>query len=125
MLGRGGYPLFGADDVGDLHEVVVDDVGEVVGGEAVGLHQYLIVDVVVLEGDVAAQLVAKCSRSGRITRVRRDGHAHDERLPRSDVGCDTEGLAEIIDLPAVSDTSGDGGEVQRDTGLRRFVSRCT
>ena len=37
----------------------------------------------------------------------------------------TEGLAEIIDLPAVSDTSGDGGEVQRDTGLRREVSRCT
>jgi hypothetical protein len=59
VLGRGGDPLFGADDVGDLHEVVVDDVGEVVGGEAVGLHQDLVVDVVVLEGDVAAELVAE------------------------------------------------------------------
>ena len=32
-----------------LHEVVVDDVGEVVGGEAVGLHEDLVVDVGVLE----------------------------------------------------------------------------
>lgn len=37
----------------------------------------------------------------------------------------TEGLAEIIDLPEVADTSGDGGEVERDSGLRREVSRCT
>ena len=59
VLGGGGDPLFGADDVGDLHEVVVDDVGEVVGGEAVGLHEDLIVDVVVIEGDVAAEFVAE------------------------------------------------------------------
>ena len=59
VLGRGGDPLLGADDVGDLHEVVVDDVGEVVGREAVGLEQHLVVDVVVREGDVAAQLVAE------------------------------------------------------------------
>jgi hypothetical protein len=83
MLGRGGYPLFGADDVGDLHEVIVDDVGEMVGGEAVGLHQHLIVDVVVLEGDVAAQLVAKGGRGGCVTRVGRDGHADDEGFTRS------------------------------------------
>ena len=59
VLGGGGDPLFGADDVGDAHEVVVDDVGEVVGGEAVGLHEDLVVDVGVLEGDVAAELVAE------------------------------------------------------------------
>ena len=47
VLGGGGDPLFGADDVGDAHEVVIDDVGEVVGGEAVGLEQDLVVDVVV------------------------------------------------------------------------------
>ena len=34
-----GDPFLGADDVGDAHEVVVDDVGEVVGGKAVGLHK--------------------------------------------------------------------------------------
>ncbi len=59
VLGGGGDPLFGADDVGDAHEVVVDDVGEVVGGEAVGLHEDLVVDVVVGEVDVAAELVAE------------------------------------------------------------------
>ena len=54
VLGGGGDPFLGADDVGDLHQVVVDDVGEVVGGEAVGLHEDLVVDVVVVEGDVAS-----------------------------------------------------------------------
>jgi hypothetical protein len=39
--------------------VVVDDVGEVVGGEAVGLEQDLVVDVGVVEGDLAAELVAE------------------------------------------------------------------
>ena len=58
VLGGGGDPLLGADDVGDLHEVVVDYVGEVVGGVAVGLEEDLVVDVVVVEGDVAAELVA-------------------------------------------------------------------
>ncbi len=31
-------PFFAADDMGDFHEVVVDDIGEVVGGEVVGFH---------------------------------------------------------------------------------------
>ena len=35
MLRRGGYPLFGPDDIGDLHEVIIDDVGEVIGRKAV------------------------------------------------------------------------------------------
>src|SRR5580698_2717238 len=59
VLGRGGDPLFGAYDIGDAHEMVIDYVGEVVGGEAVRLHQYLIVDVAVLEGDVAAKLITE------------------------------------------------------------------
>ncbi len=65
VLGGRGDPLFGADDVGDLHEVIVDDVGEVVGGEAVGLHEDLIVDVVVVEGDVVAEFVAEGGFAGR------------------------------------------------------------
>ena len=59
VLGGGGDPLFGADDVGDAHEVVVDDIGQMIGGEAVGLQQNLVVDVVVGELDVAAELVAE------------------------------------------------------------------
>ena len=79
VLGRGGDPLLGADDVGDLHEVVVDDVGEVVGGEAVGLQQDLIVDVGVLEGDVAAELVAESGGGSAIAFVRRDGRGGRRR----------------------------------------------
>ena len=59
MLGGGGDPLFGADDVGDLHEVVVDYVGEVVGGVAVGFEEDLVVDVVVVEGYCAAEFVGE------------------------------------------------------------------
>jgi hypothetical protein len=43
VLGRGREPLLGADDVRDLHQVVVDDVGQVVGRKAVRLEQHLIV----------------------------------------------------------------------------------
>ncbi len=75
VLGGGGDPLFGADDVGDAHEVIVDDVGEVVGGEAIGLEQDLIVDVVVIEGDVAAEFVAEGG-----TGVLGDAEADGERL---------------------------------------------
>ena len=59
VLGGGADPLFGADDVGDVHEVVVDDIRKMVGGEAVGLHEDLVVDVEVVEGDVAAEFVAE------------------------------------------------------------------
>ncbi len=80
MLGCGGDPLFGADDVGDAHEVVVDDVGEVVGGEAVGLEQDLVVDVEVIEGDVAAQFVAESRGAGRVQGMRGDFEADGEGL---------------------------------------------
>ena len=80
VLGGRGDPLFGADDIGDAHEVVVDDVGEVIGGEAVGLHEDLIVDVGVLEGDVAAEFVAE----GRAA-FEGDLHADDEGLLRGQV----------------------------------------
>jgi hypothetical protein len=46
-----------ADHVGDAHEVVVDDVGQVVGREAVALEQDLVVHLRALEADVAAQQV--------------------------------------------------------------------
>ncbi len=97
VLGRGGDPLFGADDVGDVHEVVVDDVGEVIGGEAVGLHQDLVVDVGVLEGDVAAQFVAE----GGCRRVvgAGNGHADDEGLARGEVRGDLARTARLRQVP--------------------------
>jgi hypothetical protein len=45
VLGRRGDPLLAAHDVGDPHEVVVDDHGQVVGREPVGLEQHLVVRV--------------------------------------------------------------------------------
>ena len=53
VLGRGGEVLAAAHHMGDAHEMVVDDVGEVVGGQAVALQQYLVVQGAVLHGDVA------------------------------------------------------------------------
>ena len=50
----GGAEVFAAPDhVGDAHKVVVDDVGEVVGGQAVPLEEDLIVQGGVVHGDVA------------------------------------------------------------------------
>ncbi len=57
MLWRRRDPLLGADDVADLHQVVVDDHGEVIGGESVGLEQDLVVDIGVLEAHVTAHRV--------------------------------------------------------------------
>ena len=53
VLGGGGEVLAAPDHVGDAHEVVVDDVGEVVGGQAVPLEEDLVVQGAVLHGDVA------------------------------------------------------------------------
>ena len=57
MLGQGGEPLLRPDDVGDPHQVVVHDVCEVVGGEAVALQEDLVVDLGVVEAHLAAQEV--------------------------------------------------------------------
>ena len=37
VFGGGDEPFGSSDDVGDFHELVVDDVGEVVGGKSVPL----------------------------------------------------------------------------------------
>ncbi len=42
---RTGQPFLTSDHVRDPHQMVVDDVGEVVGGHAVALEQHLVVDV--------------------------------------------------------------------------------
>ena len=54
---RAGDPLLGADDMGDGHEVVVDDVRQVIGRKPIGLQQHGIVQIGVLEDDRAAQLI--------------------------------------------------------------------
>ena len=58
MKGGTGQPLLTADDVGDLHEVVIDDVGQVVGGEFVGtLVEYLVIQDAAVDDHLAADEV--------------------------------------------------------------------
>ena len=58
----------------DLHEVVVDHVSEVVGRESVILQDDLVVDVLIVEHDLAVDDVAELSLALG------DLHADDERL---------------------------------------------
>ena len=44
-----------ADDMGDAHEMVVDDVREVIGRHAIALQQDLILELLVLYRDIAVQ----------------------------------------------------------------------
>ena len=63
VLGGGRDPLLAANDVADLHEVIVDHVGQVIGGKSVGLDEDLVVDLVGVDLDrVVAQQVVECDR---------------------------------------------------------------
>ena len=53
VFGSGGEVLAAPDHMGDAHEMVVDDIGKVVGGEAVTLEKHLIIQSAVFHGDVA------------------------------------------------------------------------
>ncbi len=77
MLRQGRDPLLGADHVGDPHQVVVYDVGEVVRGVAVALEQHLVVHQVVVDADLAAQQVGDGGLA--LARHRQADHV---RLPR-------------------------------------------
>ena len=62
---RGGAgPLISADDVGDIHEMVIDDVGEVVGGKSVGLEEDLVIDIGPRMGEPTLDLVVVAALSG-------------------------------------------------------------
>src|SRR4051812_5923885 len=51
MLWRRREPLLRTNHMRDTHQMVVDDVGEMVCRIAVGLEQHLVVDLLVVEGD--------------------------------------------------------------------------
>ena len=54
---RAGKPLLGTHDVADAHLVVVDHVGQMVGGEAVRLEDNEVVDDGQFNGNLAANEV--------------------------------------------------------------------
>ena len=58
MHRRAWQPLLAADDVAHLHQVVVNDVGQVIGGQVVGaLVEHFVVEDGAGDGDVAADEV--------------------------------------------------------------------
>ncbi len=59
VLRNAGEPFFSAYDVGNLHEVVVHDTREMIGGESVGLYQNLIVDDGIVDSDPVAHDIIK------------------------------------------------------------------
>jgi len=77
-----------ADDVGDAHVVVVDHDREHVGRRAVGAQQHEIVEVLVLPGDPALNLVLDHGLAG-LRRLEPDHRLHPGR-----------GIARIAVAPA-------------------------
>ena len=58
VKGCAGQPLLSADDVGHLHQMVVNDVGQVVGGQLVGtLVKHLVVQDAAVDGHLATNHV--------------------------------------------------------------------
>ena len=64
ILGGAAEVLAATDHVGDAHEVVIDDVGEVVGRQTVPLNEDLVVQSVVIYGDVAENGIVEGGGSG-------------------------------------------------------------
>ena len=68
MLRGRGDELRAADDVGNPHQVVIDDVGEVVGGHPIALDENLVFQFGVVDGDGAVYDVMKggAARKGHL-----------------------------------------------------------
>ena len=64
MLWCGGDEFSTADDMGDAHEMVVDDVGKVVGRHAIAFDEDLIFQGVIINGDVAMDDIEVGSGAG-------------------------------------------------------------
>ena len=67
--------------MGDAHEVVVHDIGKVVGGHTVGLDQNLVVQLLDIDLDVAIDNIVKARHAALGNFL-----ADDIRLTRSQLG---------------------------------------
>ena len=52
ILGRGGEVFAAPNHMGNAHEMIVNDIGKIIGGQAVPLHQNLVVQGAVFHGDL-------------------------------------------------------------------------
>ena len=59
--------LVAANDMGDAHQMIVDDIGEIIGRIAVGLDEDHVIELGVINGDVSVELVVEGRRAlGRV-----------------------------------------------------------
>ena len=65
VLGRGAQVLGAAHDMGDAHQMVVDHVGEVVGGQAVLLDEHVVVQRVAGGFHMAVERIVKAGGAGQ------------------------------------------------------------
>ncbi|OPZ78729.1 MAG: hypothetical protein BWY77_01450 [bacterium ADurb.Bin431] len=57
VLGHGTQPLLAADDMGDLHEMIIHDIGQVIGRIAIRLEQHLVIHLLAVKDHMAADLI--------------------------------------------------------------------
>ena len=63
VLGRAGKILAAADDMGDAHQVIVHNIGKVVGGHTVSLDQNLVIQLLDIDLDVAVDNIVKAGHA--------------------------------------------------------------
>ena len=83
VLRGGGQVLAAADDVGNAHQVVIHNVGKVVGRHTIGLDQNLVIQLLDIDLDVAVDHIVKPGHAGLGNLL-----ADDIRLTRSQLGGD-------------------------------------
>ncbi len=98
MQREGRQPFRAADDMRDLHQVIVDRGCQVVEGKAIGFQQDVIIQVLVFNGDIPAQHII--DRGGAFA-----GHLEADDILLA--GCDTPGSFHRVELAA-------GAVVMRD-----------
>ena len=72
MFRRRRNPFLAAHHMGDTHQMVIDDIGEMIGRQAVRFHQHLHIDDGIFELDLAAQRILNNALA-----LGRDFHADD------------------------------------------------
>ena len=104
VLRRGGKILAPAHDVRDAHEMIVDDVCKVVGGQAVGFEQNLILHFLILDGDIAEGRVVERGASlvwdALADDIRLAGGGARLRLAQRQVAAGTDVLFDLLRLAA-------------------------
>ncbi len=71
-----------ADYMRNFHQVVVHHVGKIVGGEAIGFEQHLVIELFVLNGDVPIDMIIITADA-----FQRNALAHDRHQSFREAGC--------------------------------------